>query len=401
MKAMNFKNKKVLVRVDFNVPLGKNFEVTDDTRIRGALPTLNYILEQGGSLILMSHLSRPLKKLNEDGTINVPKFTLRHIVPVLSQHLGIPVDFASDCIGQEAVDKSNALQPGQVLLLENTRFYKEEESGNEEFSRKLSSLADMYVNDAFGTAHRAHASTTIVARFFSKENKALGFLMQQEIENAEKLLHNAPHPFTAIIGGAKVSDKIQLLDTLIQKADNILIGGGMAYTFIRALGGKIGNSLLEADYLTLALELIEKAKAAGVNIYLPKDSVISDKFSEDGNIQTVTSDQIPDDWSGLDIGDNAIGQYKEVIKNSKGIMWNGPLGVFEMEKFSKGTFEIARAIADATKEGAYSLIGGGDSVSAINKSGLSDQVSYISTGGGAMLEYFEGKILPGIAAMKE
>lgn len=401
MKSLNLKNKKVLVRVDFNVPLGKNYEVTDDTRIRGALPTLKYILEQGGSLILMSHLSRPLKKLNEDGTINVQKFTLKHIVPNLSELMGVPVDFAADCIGQEAVDKAAGLKPGQVLLLENTRFYKEEESGNEEFSKKLASLADIYVNDAFGTAHRAHASTTIVAKFFSKENKALGFLMQQEIENAEKLLHAAPHPFTAIIGGAKVSDKIQLLDTLIQKADNILIGGGMAYTFIRALGGEIGNSLLESDYLTLALELIEKAKAAGVNIYLPKDSVISDKFSEEGTITTVPSDQIPAEWLGLDIGPDAIAQYRDVIRHSKGIMWNGPLGVFEMEKFSKGTFEIAQAIADATKAGAYSLIGGGDSVSAINKSGLSDQVSYISTGGGAMLEYFEGKILPGIAAMKE
>jgi len=401
MKSLDFKNKKVLVRVDFNVPIGKNYEVTDDTRIRGALPTLNYILGQGGSLILMSHLSRPLKKLNEDGTINVQKFTLRHIIPSLSELLGVNVDFAADCIGQEAVEKSGKLQPGQVLLLENTRFYKEEESGNEDFAKKLASLADMFVNDAFGTAHRAHASTTIVAKYFSKDQKALGLLMGQEVENAEKLMHDTPHPFTAIIGGAKVSDKIQLLDTLIQKADNILIGGGMAFTFIRALGGKIGNSLLEADYLTLALELLEKAKARGVQIYLPKDSVISDKFSEDGEIKTVDSYQIPDEWLGLDIGPVAIEDYREVIKQSKGILWNGPLGVFEMEKFAKGTFEIAAAIAAATQNGAFSLIGGGDSVSAINKSGLDDQVSYISTGGGAMLEFFEGKVLPGIAAMKE
>lgn len=401
MKSMDFKNKKVLVRVDFNVPLGKNYEVTDDTRIRGALPTLNYILGQGGSLILMSHLSRPLKKLNEDGTINVQKFTLRHIIPSLSELLGVNVDFAADCIGEEAVEKAGKLQPGQVLLLENTRFYKEEESGNEDFAKKLASLADVFVNDAFGTAHRAHASTTIVAKYFSKDQKALGMLMGQEVENAEKLMHDTPHPFTAIIGGAKVSDKIQLLDTLIQKADNILIGGGMAYTFIRALGGKIGNSLLEADYLTLALELLEKAKARGVQIYLPKDSVISDKFSEDGEIKTVDSYQIPDEWLGLDIGPVAIEDYSEVIKQSKGILWNGPLGVFEMEKFAKGTFEIAAAIAAATENGAFSLIGGGDSVSAINKSGLDDKVSYISTGGGAMLEFFEGKVLPGIAAIKE
>ncbi|HAY71378.1 MAG TPA: phosphoglycerate kinase [Saprospirales bacterium] len=401
MRNLNFKNKKVLVRVDFNVPLGKNYEVTDDTRIRGALPTLNYVLDQGGSLILMSHLSRPLKKLNEDGSINVQKFTLRHIIPSLSALLGVQVDFAADCIGEEAVEKSGNLQPGQVLLLENTRFYKEEESGNADFAKKLASLADMFVNDAFGTAHRAHASTTIVAKYFSKDQKALGLLMGKEVMNAEKLMHDTPHPFTAIIGGAKVSDKIQLLDTLIQKADNILIGGGMAFTFIRALGGKIGNSLLEADYLTLALELLEKAKARGVQIYLPKDSVISDKFSEDGEIKTVDSYQIPDEWLGLDIGNVAIDEYREVIKQSKGILWNGPLGVFEMEKFAKGTFEIAAAIAEATQNGAFSLIGGGDSVSAINKSGLDDQVSYISTGGGAMLEFFEGKVLPGIAAIEE
>jgi len=398
---IDFQNKKVLVRVDFNVPINSEKEVTDDTRIKRALPTLKYILEKGGSLILMSHFGRPQKKKRDDGMIDVEKFTLQNIIPALVDLIGVEVDFANDCIGAEAIEKAAELEPGQILLLENTRFYKEEKEGDEAFAEKLASLADVYVNDAFGTAHRAHASTTAVAKFFSKENKCLGLLMQQEIENAEKVISNTPHPFTAIIGGAKVSDKIKLLDKLIQKADNILIGGGMAYTFIRAMGGKIGDSLFEEEYVTLAIDLINLAKSKGVKLLLPKDSVISDKFAETGNIKVVNSNEVPDEWLALDIGDEAIVSYSEVILNSKCILWNGPLGVFEMEKFSKGTYKVAEAIATSTENGAFSLIGGGDSVAAVKKAGLGNKVSYISTGGGAMLEYFEGKVLPGIKAISE
>jgi phosphoglycerate kinase len=396
---IDFRNKKALVRVDFNVPVNSEKKVTDDTRIRRALPTLKYILENGGSLILMSHFSRPQKKRKEDGSIDREKFTLRNIIPALVELIGVEVDFADDCIGAQAREKAAALEPGQILLLENTRFYKEEEEGNEAFAEKLAALGDVYVNDAFGAAHRAHASTTVVARFFAPENKSLGLLMQQEIESAEKVLKNTPHPFTAVIGGAKVSDKIKLLDKLIQKADNILIGGGMAYTFIRALGGKIGDSLFEDEYVTLAIDLINMAKSRGVNLMLPVDSVISDKFAETGNDIVVDSDKVPDEWLALDIGPRAIEEYSKVILDSKCILWNGPLGVFEMDKFSKGTYSIAGAIARSTENGAFSLIGGGDSVAAVIKTGLDDKISYISTGGGAMLEYFEGKELPGIQAI--
>lgn len=398
---LDFKNKKVLVRVDFNVPLDSENKVTDDTRITRALPTIKHILEQGGSLILMSHFGRPQKKKKEDGSIDVEKFTLRHVIPTLIERIGVEVDFADDCIGEQAVEKAASLEPGQILLLENTRFYTEEKEGNEEFAKKLASLADVFVNDAFGAAHRAHASTTAVASFFRKDQKSLGFLMLQEIENAEKVLSDTPHPFTAIIGGAKVSDKIKLLDKLIQKADNILIGGGMAYTFIRALGGKIGDSLFEEEYVTLARDLINMAKSKGVKILLPEDSVISDSFADNGSVKVVKSNQVPEEWLALDIGEEAIKDYSQVILDSKCILWNGPLGVFEMERFSNGTYKIAEAIAKSTENGAFSLIGGGDSVSALKKAGLDDKVSYISTGGGAMLEYFEGKVLPGIKAIQE
>ena len=396
---IDFKNKQVLVRVDFNVPVNSQKQVTDDTRIRRAIPTLRYILEQGGALILMSHFGRPQKKRKDDGSLDVDKFTLRNILPTLENLLGADVDFADDCIGAQATEKASALKPGKVLLLENTRFYKEETDGNEGFAQKLAALADVYVNDAFGAAHRAHASTATVAQFFDKQHKCLGMLMQQEIENAEKVLSDTPRPFTAVIGGAKVSDKIQLLDKLIQKADNILIGGGMAYTFIRAQGGKIGDSLFEEEYVTLALDLIKMAESKGVRLLLPKDSLVADKFDANAHVQTVPSNEVPEEWMALDIGPEAIKAYSEVIMNSKCILWNGPLGVFEMEAFSKGTYETAKAIAASTKKGAFSLIGGGDSVAAVTKAGLDEQVSYISTGGGAMLEYFEGKVLPGIEAI--
>ena len=398
---IDFKNKKVLVRVDFNVPVNSARQVTDDTRIRRALPTLNTILEKGGSLILMSHFGRPEKKRKDDGSLDIEKFTLRNIIPTLEDLIGVEVDFADDCIGAQAKEKAAKLKPGQILLLENTRFYKEETEGNEGFAQKLAALADAYVNDAFGAAHRAHASTTTVANYFDREHKSLGLLMQQEIENAEKVLLDTPRPFTAVIGGAKVSDKIKLLDKLIQKADNILIGGGMAYTFIRAQGGKIGDSLFEEEYVTLALDLIKMAEAKGVKLYLPKDSLIADKFDANARVQTISSHEVPDEWMALDIGPEAIASYSEVIMQSKCILWNGPLGVFEMEAFSKGTFEIAKAIAASTVQGAFSLIGGGDSVAAVGKAGLEDKVSYISTGGGAMLEYFEGKVLPGIQAVQD
>ena len=390
----NFNNEKVLVRVDFNVPLTDANTVADDTRIKKAIPTLKHILDHGGALILMSHLGRPLRKTDENGNIKIEKFTLRNVIPVLEKLLGKSVNFASDCIGEEAETKAEQLRTGEVLLLENLRFHKEETAGDEEFAKKLASLGTYYVFDAFGTAHRKHASTYTVAKFFDKEHRDLGLLVREELENANKLLNNPQRPFTSIIGGAKVSDKIKLLDRLIDISDNILIGGGMAYTFIKAAGGEIGLSLFEADYVQMASDIMEKAKAKGVNLLLPEDSVISDRFSESGNIKTVDSMHIPADWMAMDIGEKAIKQYSLVIEDSKSIMWNGPLGVFEMKNFSKGTFEIAKAIADSTGKGAFSLIGGGDSVSAINKSGLADKVSFISTGGGAMLKYIESHSLP-------
>lgn len=397
---INLKGKKVLVRVDFNVPLNSEFAITDDTRIQKAVPTLRHILEEGGALILMSHLGRPLKKKKDDGSIDVEKFTLRHLVAHLTNTLGVQVQFATDCTGEDAIAKANDLHAGEVLLLENTRFHAEEGNGDEAFAEKLASLADVYVNDAFGTAHRAHASTATVAKFFTEENKSFGYLMNAEIENAAKLILDPAKPVTAIIGGAKVSDKIQLIDKITEFADNILIGGGMSYTFLKAKGGKIGNSLFEEEYVELAKELLAKCEQKGVQLMLPSDSLIADAFSGEANTKFVSSMEIPDDWMGLDIGPHAIDDYKNVIMNSKTILWNGPVGVFEIEKFAKGTFSVAQAVADSTQQGAFSLIGGGDSVSAINKSGLSEKVSFISTGGGAMLEYLEGKELPGIKAIK-
>jgi phosphoglycerate kinase len=391
----NFKGEKALVRVDFNVPLNDKFEVTDDTRMTATIPTIKKILSDGGSAILMSHLGRP-KGGPED------KFSLKHLVKHLSELLsGAPVLFANDCIGEQANLTSSMLRSGEVLLLENLRFYKEEEKGDEAFAKKLSMLGDVYVNDAFGTAHRAHASTAVIAKFFAPDKRMFGLLMEGEVASAEKVMHESKKPFVAIIGGAKVSDKILIIENLLERATDIIIGGGMAYTFMKAEGGKIGNSLCEEDRVKTALELIKKAEAKGVCIHLPSDSVIADKFNANANTSTAPSNNIPDGWMGLDIGENACEQFSNVIKRSKTILWNGPMGVFEMHKFQHGTKAIATAIAEATQNGAFSLVGGGDSVAAVNQFGFADKVSYVSTGGGALLEYFEGKELPGIAAIKE
>ena len=391
----DFKGEKALIRVDFNVPLNDKFGITDDNRMRATIPTIKKILSDGGSAILMSHLGRP-KGGPED------KFSLRHLVKHLSELLGgVPVLFADDCIGEQAQLTANMLRPGEVLLLENLRFYKEEEKGDEAFAQKLSKLGDVYVNDAFGTAHRAHASTAVIAKFFAPEKRMFGLLMESEVIAAEKVLHEARKPFVAIIGGAKVSDKILIIENLLERATDIIIGGGMAYTFMKAEGGKIGNSLCEEDRLQTALDLIKKAESKGVYIHLPSDSVIADKFDANANTSTAPSNEIPDGWMGLDIGENACEQFSNVIKKSKTILWNGPMGVFEMHKFQHGTKTIAEAIAEATAHGAFSLVGGGDSVAAVNQFGFADKVSYVSTGGGAMLEYFEGKVLPGIAAIKD
>ncbi|MBP7183983.1 MAG: phosphoglycerate kinase [Saprospiraceae bacterium] len=399
MKDLDFNNKKVLIRVDFNVPMDKSFNVTDDTRIRGALPTINHVLQQGGAVILMSHLGRPLKKLKEDGTIDVEKNTLRHIVPLLSKLLCVDVKFSEDCLGEVAKKHVAELKKGEVLLLENTRFYAGEENGDEAMAKELASLADIYINDAFGAAHRAHASTAIVAHYFDKNHKSFGYLMESELKNAEKVLFNPNRPLTAIVGGAKVSDKILLLDKLLDSVNQLIIGGGMAYTFMKALGGHTGNSLVEEDKVELAKSLILKAKLKAVTLLLPSDSVIADAFSNDANTNIAQSNEIPDNWMGLDIGPNAIKSYEIAIQSAKTILWNGPMGVFEMPKFAKGTEAIAHAVANATKNGAFSLIGGGDSVAAINQLGLADDVSFVSTGGGAMLELLEGKELPGVTAM--
>lgn len=398
--SFDFKGKRALVRVDFNVPLDKQFNITDDSRIKGALPTIRKILADGGSVILMSHLGRPLKKLKEDGTVDHEKYSLRHTVKHISDLLGLPVQFAADCIGEEAFAASSAIQPGQVLLLENLRFYKEEEKGDADFAEKLSKHGDIYVNDAFGTAHRAHASTTIVANYFAPEHKMFGLLMAAEIENADKVINNNQRPFTAILGGAKVSDKILIIENLIEKAGNIIIGGGMAYTFFKAMGFHVGSSLVEEERLDTAKEVMAKAKANGCMILLPMDSVIADKFAADAATKNCESADIPEGWMGLDIGAKAVTDFTKVIMASKTILWNGPMGVFEMEKFQAGTIAIAKAVAEATKQGAFSLVGGGDSVAAVHQFGLADQVSYVSTGGGALLEYFEGKELPGIKAIK-
>ncbi|MBK8518524.1 MAG: phosphoglycerate kinase [Saprospiraceae bacterium] len=394
-KETNFKDQRVVMRVDFNVPLNAELQVTDDTRIAGAAATISKILNDGGSVVLMSHLGRP-----KGGSEN--KFSLKHIITTLQKYFpGVNIHFADDCISDEAFSMSKELKNGEILLLENLRFYPEEEKGNQEFAQKLSKHGSIYINDAFGTAHREHASTATIARFFDSNHKGFGYLMAAEVENASKVLYDSVSPVTAIVGGAKVSDKILLLERLIDSMDNILIGGGMAYTFIAAKGGKIGKSLFEPDYTELALKILKKATEKNTNIYLPEDSVVADQFSADAQYKAVSSNQIPDDWMGLDIGPVATDIYSNVIKSSKTILWNGPMGVFEFKNFSNGTFSIARAVAEATDEGAFSLIGGGDSVSAINKSGLQDRVSYVSTGGGAMLEFLEGKELPGIKAIKE
>jgi phosphoglycerate kinase len=413
----NFKDKKAIVRVDFNVPLDKKtFEVTDDTRIRGAMPTIKKIMKDGGSAILMSHLGRP------DGVAQ-DKYSLKHVIPSLEKLSGIKVKFADDCVGTSAKSLSSQLKPGEILLLENLRFYLEEEGKpklpenvtdeekkaakdamkikQKEFTSTLSSYADCYVNDAFGTAHRAHASTALIADYFSDENKMFGYLIVAELESMDKVLKTSAKPFTAIMGGAKVSDKILVIENLLPRIDNLIIGGGMTYTFIKAKGGKIGNSLCETDKLDLALSILEKAKNNNVKVYLPVDAVNADKFEAEAATGYSKVDQTPDGWMGLDIGEETIKQFSEVIKNSKTILWNGPMGVFEMSKFAAGTSAIANAIADATAKGAYSLIGGGDSVAAINKNKLADKVSYVSTGGGAMLEYIEGKELPGIKAIRK
>ena len=388
----NFAGKKALVRVDFNVPLNERFEITDDTRIKATIPTIQKILQDGGSVILMSHLGRP-----KDGPTE--KYSLKHLVTPLSIVFGVKVKFAPDCIGQEATDLAATLQPGEILLLENLRFYKEEEKGDEAFAEKLAKLADVWVNDAFGTAHRAHASTAIIGKFFT--DKVAGFVMQAEIDNAQKILEYAERPFTAIMGGSKISDKILIIERLLDKVDNLIIGGGMTYTFSLAEGGKIGKSISEPDKVDLAKSLFEKAKAKGVNLYMPLDNVCADDFSNQANSQTVNRGEIPDGWEGLDIGPKTIELFQDIVSKSKTILWNGPMGVFEFTNFAKGTNAIADAVVKATEEnGAFSLIGGGDSASAINNAGYGDRVSYVSTGGGALLEYMEGKVLPGVAALE-
>ncbi|WP_317259288.1 phosphoglycerate kinase [Sphingobacterium sp. SRCM116780] len=390
---LNFAGKKALIRVDFNVPLDDNFNITDDNRIQGAAPTIKKILKDGGSVILMSHLGRP-----KDGPTD--KYSLKHIVAHLSQVLGVDVQFANDCIGEEAIEKAGNLQAGQVLLLENLRFYKEEEKGDVSFAEKLSKLGNVYVNDAFGTAHRAHASTAVIAQFFSGA-KYFGYLMAAEIGNAEKVLNNAERPFTAIMGGAKVSDKLELIEALLDRVDNLIIGGGMAYTFVKARGGEIGKSLVELDKLDLATELVKKAAAKGVNLVLPTDAQIADAFSNDANVYDGPNDQIPADLQGLDIGKISGEAFAAIIRSSKTVLWNGPMGVFEFDTFATGTRAVADAVVEATKNGAFSLIGGGDSAAAVSKFGMTKQVSYVSTGGGALLEYMEGKVLPGVKAIQD
>lgn len=389
---INFKGKKALIRGDFNVPLDKSFKVTDDNRIRATIPTLKKILDDGGSCILMSHLGRPKEGPEE-------KYSLKHTIPTFELLLGKPVQFAGDCIGEEAKQKARDLKPGGVLLLENLRFYKEEEKGDHAFAQKLAALGDIYVNDAFGTAHRAHASTTIVAQYVKE--KCAGFVMAAELSNAKKVLETAESPFTAIMGGAKISDKILIIERLLEKVDHLIIGGGMAYTFFKALGGNVGKSLVEEDKLDLAKSLIQQAKQKGVELHLPMDSVIADKFDAQANTDVANNNAIKDGWMGLDIGPQAQAVFSRVVADSKTILWNGPMGVFEMDKFSEGTRAIAEAVVKATKNGGFSLIGGGDSAAAVAKFGYADDVSYVSTGGGALLEYFEGKVLPGVKALDE
>ncbi|MFK8270819.1 phosphoglycerate kinase [Capnocytophaga stomatis] len=389
----NFKDKKALIRVDFNVPLDENFKVTDNTRIEAAKPTIEKILKDGGSVVLMSHLGRPKGEKNQ-------KYSLKHIVDEVSKELGKPVIFVDDCVG-ESVEKAVAAAPsGSVILLENLRFYAEEEKGNEDFSAKLAKLGDIYVNDAFGTAHRAHASTTIVAKFFPN-NKCFGYLLAKEIESIDKVMKSGEKPVTAILGGSKVSSKITIIENILDKVNHLIIGGGMAYTFVKAQGGKIGDSICEDDKLQLALDILAKAKSKGVEVHLPVDVVAADDFNNDAKTQVVDVTNIPDGWQGLDAGPKSLANFKEVILKSKTILWNGPVGVFEMPTFAKGTIEVGNFIAEATKNGAFSLVGGGDSVAAVKQFGFENKVSYVSTGGGAMLESLEGRVLPGIQAIYE
>jgi len=412
----NFAGKKAIVRVDFNVPLDENFKITDDTRMRAALPTLNKILNDGGSLIIMSHLGRPKKNPE-------PKFSLKYILPHLSELLGKEVQFADDCLNEDTAKKAAALKSDEVLLLENLRFYAEEEgkprglaedvsdeekklakaemkAGQKEMAKKLASYADVYVNDAFGTAHRAHASTAVIAQFFDTNSKMFGFLMNKEVEAVDKILSHTARPFTAIMGGSKVSSKIEIIENLLTKVDNLILTGGMTYTFVKATGGKIGNSICEDDKLELALDLLKKAKENGVNLVLATDAKNADSFSNNAQTSYTKVDETPDGWLGLDIGPESIKAFQEVIKNSKTILWNGPTGVFEFDSFAEGTKAVGEAIVEATKNGAFSLVGGGDSVAAVNKFGLASGVSYVSTGGGALLEAIEGRVLPGIEAIR-
>jgi phosphoglycerate kinase len=391
LNTYNFSGKKALVRVDFNVPLDEKYAITDLTRINATIPTINKIIKDGGSAILMSHLGRPKGGYEE-------KYSLKHLIPTLNKIFNTTVKFATDCIGEDAVSLSAALKPGEILLLENLRFYKEEEKGDIDFAKKLARYGDVWVNDAFGTAHRAHASTAVIGQFFA--DRVCGFVMQAELDNAKKVLGNPERPFTAIMGGSKISDKILVIETLLEKVDNLIIGGGMSYTFTKAFGGNIGKSICEKDKLDLAKGIVEKAKAKGVKLYFPIDSVIADKFSNDASKKTVKADEIPDEWEGLDIGQLSIDEFSKIIETSKTVMWNGPMGVFEFPNFATGTESIARAVVKATEKGGFSLIGGGDSASAINNLGFGEKVSYVSTGGGALLEYMEGKILPGVAALE-
>jgi phosphoglycerate kinase len=390
--TFDFKKKNALIRVDFNVPLNDNYEITDDNRMRAAVPTIKKVLSSGGSAILMSHLGRPKGGYEE-------KFSLKHLVKHLSKLTGASVKFADDCIGNVPSEMARALKPGEILLLENLRFHKEETKGNEEFASELASLADVYINDAFGTAHRAHASTTIVAQFFPGD-KMFGYLIEKELDALDKVLEDPKKPFTAIMGGAKVSDKILVIENLLDRVDNLIIGGGMTYTFIKAAGGNIGGSIVEEDKLDVANDLIAKARAKNVRLVLPTDNIVADKFDAGASTRETAIDQVPEGWLGLDIGESSIDEFTRIIGESRTILWNGPMGVFEMEKFEKGTKSIAHAIADATGNGAFSLVGGGDSVAAVNKYDLSEKVSFVSTGGGAMLEYMEGRELPGIKAIR-
>lgn len=392
LNDFNFENKRALIRVDFNVPLNDKFEVTDTTRIVSAKPTIIKILEDGGSCVLMSHLGRPKGKQEE--------FSLKHIVDTVEDIIGVEVKFVNDCVGPEAEEAANNLKPGEILLLENLRFYGEETKGDVDFAKQLSKLGDIYVNDAFGTAHRAHASTTIVAQFFP-ENKCFGTLLAKEIESIKKVMETGEKPVLAILGGAKVSSKITIIENILDKVDHLIIGGGMSFTFIKAQGGKIGNSICEDDKQELALDILKQAKAKGVQVHIPVDVVAADDFSNDANTQVCDIDNIPDGWEGVDAGPKSIELFDKVVNESKTILWNGPLGVFEMENFAKGTIALGNSIAEATKNGAFSLVGGGDSVAAVKQFGFENKVSYVSTGGGAMLESLEGKTLPGIAAILE